>query len=254
MLAVCSSGAAEPSPRGPDSLGRVIRPTSGRRAGRLLLAVCAAALLTSGCATFTNKDTAAKLGDAELSMDDVADGIDELGAVVGERNGDAARYVVGTWLAERTAVESGLVDRYANRELAVTCVFAAFAGDLATAQSISDRVTAGEEWSAVVAELAPSPDDGRQQCIPLAQFPQEAVDVLAPLEPGGAPGVLEDPAGGAFAVRAQGADEVDPASLLSAVAAIDPEALETMQALAAEAWINPGIGTVNQSLQVVPLG
>lgn len=213
------------------------------------------AVSATGCSTFTNKDTAAKLGDAELTMDDVADEIDELGGgMVGVQNGEAARFVVGNWLAEQTAVESGLVDRYANRELEVSCVFAVFAQDVAVAQQIVDRVAAGEEWTPVVAELAPAAEDGRQDCIPLGEFPQDAIDVLAPLEPGGAAAVLEQPGGGAFAVRAQSADELEPASLLSAVAAIDAEALTTMQELAADAWINPGIGTVNQRLQVVPLG
>src|SRR5690606_22512135 len=62
----------------PDSLGRVIRriPSHGsgshgsgrRHSRRVALVVAAVAVSATGCSTFTNKDTAAKLGDAELTM------------------------------------------------------------------------------------------------------------------------------------------------------------------------------------------
>jgi len=229
---------------------------------RLVLAALIAVGL-GGCSTFTNTDTAAKLGDAELTVDELGDQIEAGGATPteGRVSADLARQSIGEWLYGEVAADEGLLAAYGegDPELALSCLFVVQVADRSAADAGVERLAGDESWGSVVAEVAPdAPDEGRQPCTPIAEYPPEIAEQISGLEPGGAAGVVTAPDGSAaFVARAQSADELDVLSFLNAVATAAPARIDGLveRLSTADVYVNPQYGTFDgESLAVVPLG
>lgn len=245
----------EPGETARGSLARVIR--------RIPLALLTIAVL-GGCTTFTNEGTAAKLGRAELSIEQLETTLSEQGAASSGAllDAQAARDAINEWwyttiTADPTLVPgyAGLVDQYAEGDgsLDVACIYALQMPDRATADEVAARMTGGETWEDVAAEVSPTvPDSGQQGCSPVAAFNDTIATAIAALSIDGTPIVLDDPSGTsplAFVVRAYTADEVTLGDLVAPAIASDP------QPLADALWVNPAYGRFDTgTFGIQPLG
>lgn len=128
-----------------------------RRSKMPLLAVplvLALSAVTAGCATFTDKDNVARVGDVELSRADFETQLTDLGAPTDEPlEGEPVRGVITTWIQEQLA---GLpVDADALRGTyeqgaatsGVLCVSAIVVADQATAEAVADDITGGTPFA-----------------------------------------------------------------------------------------------------------
>lgn len=228
---------------------------------RTLLALTALAFV-GGCTTFSSAGAAARLGDAELSVDQLEADLAEAGAtpVDEQLDAEAARGAIERWFVTELGEGSGFLDQYAAGDgpLGVSCFAVAVAPDLATAESFADRLASGESWDALVAEVQPDAvDGGRRPCDSLSNFSDTERGLLEGLAADGTPTLYEDPnAQGALVLRALAPDEVDVASLFAAAVRANPDQTDALLTpLRDEAWVNPRFGAIDPAtLGVVPLG
>lgn len=239
--------------------GTVIRA----RARLIVLAALAGAVAT-GCSTFTDNQLAAKVGDAELSHDD----LDQLLADGGITEVDTDRYSgnqvreeISDWVRRRLAEDAHLFDTYAIGEgsLPIACNFVLQVADRSAADAAVQRMNGGEEWNAVAADVAPTaPDFGRQQCGVISGYRPDIGERLAALPANGEPVVLEieEPAG-VFVVRAQTVEELALEDFALVVQQTEPDVLvEWVQLMqSADVYVDPRFGVYDgERVSVMPIG
>jgi len=227
---------------------------------RLSFAVAAAAVALSGCATFTNTDVVAQVGDAELTTSEFTQrAAQTIGAVDEPIDGDAARGVVANWIYLMFADEAGLLDAHDSGpdNTGVACFNVFTAPDAAVAETAIDRLRSGEDPAAVGSELDPtSTGGGSIGCAPIANFNPEITTQLGGIS-------IDDPYrivyGGAdtFVVSLQPRSQINGIELLQAVQAVSPEtvasALEATQT--SDIYVNPRFGSFQPDTGgVEPLG
>lgn len=241
----------------PLETARVSLPDVMRRLPLALLALAA----VGGCTTFTGEGHAARLGDRELTIDELEATLADAGSVPvdGTIDAAAARQAINNWwfdtiVADPDLVDgyAGLVERYASGDgsLGAACLYVLQAGDRAAAEAYTARIAEGEAWDTIAGELG-APDNGRQECSPFTAFNPTIVTQLAALPVDGTPTVIDDPGGSpiAFVVRAATADEVTPGDLVPIAIVNDPTPL------ADSLWVNPSYGRFDaRQLGVVALG
>jgi hypothetical protein len=218
-----------------------------------VLALAAAA--TAGCATFSDSDAVARVGDVELSSDEFATRVAQIEQAQGllpsvdERfriDGDTARVVVSNWVALRLAAEQGVLERYANGigDLPVACVFVLQTTDDASAAALVAELEGGADWTDVATREAPDvPAAGRQQCLSTDTLPPELAAQLTGMSPSDPYRVVAGAP--ALVVRAQAESELLGFDLLNVVTQTDAElaaALFTASATS-DVYVDPRIGT-----------
>jgi hypothetical protein len=237
-----------------------------RRPLRIVL-LAAVAVVASGCATFTDDNVIARVGNAELSSDDLVELIAEIpdgngisGADVGDRApGELARQAIGSWIAVRGLDASGVLARYREgiAGLDVACLKAIPAADSLHAQTILGRLESGEAWDKVVAaEAAEAVDRDRAGCLVVSQLPAEVVQALAGIS-ATSPYRTIDLSGQSVVIAAQTDDELLGIEFLTALQNVEPDSVAKVVAglRTADVYVDPRYGTYDPTrLQVVPLG
>ena len=113
------------------------------------LLLAATALLLSACATFTDADLAARVGNAELGYDEFDRRV-QLAQPSDDEVIDAelARAVVANWVALELSRDSGLLDRYAAGPVdsGILCVSAVGVADVAAGDAAVERLRGGADW------------------------------------------------------------------------------------------------------------
>jgi hypothetical protein len=132
---------------------------SVRRVNRrlpLVLSVVAIATLTSACATFSDNNNVARVGEATLTSDDFEAQLTELGAPNDQAlPGDAVRAQITTWIQEQ--LTSGDSPSLSAEELAarydagfdssaIVCANGIVVADEATATRVADELGGGAEF------------------------------------------------------------------------------------------------------------
>lgn len=159
-----------------------------RRLMTILLPLATAAL-AAGCTTFSDNDAVARVGDVELSEEELDDLFDEQEVPDDQRDDlNIARTAISGWI-ESTAVDEGLfsadlVQEIPDDELValyrqgmeaagVTCARLLVAPSLAEAEDAAERLAVGEEFAEVFAELNVDPTladvDGEAGCFDINQ-------------------------------------------------------------------------------------
>lgn len=155
-----------------------------------ILLPLAAASLTAGCTTFSDADAVARVGETELSTDELDDLL-EAQQIPEEARGDLdlVRPVISGWI-EQTAVENGLFNAelieaipeerllgiYAQGlEVAgITCVRLIVTTTVDDANEAADRLSAGDDFVAVFDEENTDPQlaavNGEAGCFDRNQF------------------------------------------------------------------------------------
>ena len=220
-----------------------------RRAVRLSVRVTVIALgaAATGCTTFSDNDAVARVGDVELSDDELTESL-SLASTDHTADADAARQAVTDWIRDQI-VESGAFDDQYSADpsaLGVACLDVAVAVDQADAEGLLARVEGGEDWDDVVAPIEEAIGyDSAQPCQPLATFGDalgdDVAERLGSLVPGAAPQVIDAGESGGFAViRARELANVDAEDLVSAMVASRPAALD---AYLTEVYVDPRVGS-----------
>ena len=231
------------------------------RSSRLIAGVALAGLAT-GCSTFSDNDLAARVGDAELSHDQLSRELGEIDNSNTERaDGAVVREQINEFILRTIADQVGLFDQYAAADgsLQIACFYVLQVSDRAQADDVLARLAAGEEWDAVAGSLSPqAAAETRQPCAPVSGLVPEVAETLGALEPGGEPEVLEvgDPVS-TFVVRAHDVDELDMLEFLTAISGGDPSVLTPFLAAAqdSDVYVDPRFGRFEpEQVSVVPLG
>jgi hypothetical protein len=233
------------------------------RSCRLIASVVVAGLAT-GCSTFSDNDLAARVGDAELSLDQLSrqlGEIDNTDSNTERADGALVRGEIDTFVRREVADQVGLFDQYADADgsLGVVCFYAVPVNDRAQADDVVARYESGEAWDDLIAEVAPGAgDQSRQPCTPTETIIPEVAAELAALDPDEPPTVLElTSPPGVFVVRAHTIDELDATELFAAVEVARPDLLDRIRAEVDEGgiYVDPRFGRFDsQLLSVVPLG
>lgn len=245
-------------------MSAVTRRTAVRLA---LLAVTAVG--ATGCATFTDNDVVARVGDDELRQSDL-EAMLAADVAPGEELGDTApaslvRSTASDWIRERLMFSTDIDERYTTRpaDLGLFCLDIMPAVDELDARSLVQRIAGGESWDDVVApiEAAQEGFDSHTQvgCLSIADLgaPPEFEAQLAALVPGGAPDVFDLGAGTFVVLRAQAIDQVDALALLTALQSADPESMVSLldASATADVFVDPRIGAYDAGrLAIGPLG
>lgn len=207
---------------------------------RPALLLAAAAVVLSSCATFTEADLAARVGDAELTYEDFERRVRLVEpSVSGVIDADLGRAVIANWIALELSRGPGLVDLYEAGpvESGVLCVSAVPVPDAATGDAAIDRLRAGTEWSEFVAETDPqSRLDGRQECVP-TNVAGEIVDQFAGMTVADRYRTITLPGPSFAVIRMQTADELSGFELLRTVQGGAPELVDQIVASAGDADI-----------------
>lgn len=230
-----------------------------RPATRLVL-LAAAALPLTACATFTDDNVAARVGDAELGYGEFEQRV----RLIDERDVeripvDTARTVISNWIALELSRGSGLVDRYAAgpNDSGVLCVSAINVADITAADAAVDALRGGADWGAFVAETNPAATlAGRQECIPTAAIGDLAsqIDGLSADDPFRS---LAFDDGAVAVLRMQPVNELNGFELLRVYQSVDADAVEAIVALGSErdVYVDPLFGTFDaEQFGVAPLG
>lgn len=229
----------------------------------------ASTIALSGCATFENTDLVAKVGDVEMSSDELlsrARTIDEIqvaqglpSGINGERvSGDLARNAISNWIGLQLADAADVVDAYLEGPLesGIACVYGIAAPDVATAAQWTDRLEGDTTWNELVAEVAPgTPLDGRAECFSTDAF--GFADQLTDMSIDDPYRAVEFDDGSVILVRMQTVDEVIGFELLNAAQGTEPDLQTTIFAAADDTVIEvaPRYGAFDEaSLGVRPLG
>jgi PPIC-type PPIASE domain len=227
-----------------------------------LSVVALTAAAAAGCTTFSDNDAVARVGDVEMSTDELTERLSVLTSTddptltalddSGRADAEAARAEVSNWIRLQLLVTSELADRYTTdpSELGVTCLDVAIAADQADADTIKARLDGGEPWDEVVAPIEAAVGyESKQACQPLASYSEQLGDEVAArfaeLKPGDAPEVVDAGGGGFAVIRIQEIADVDAVGLLTAVQGIDPDAVQALvdSASTADVYVDPRIGT-----------
>ncbi|MDJ0768853.1 MAG: hypothetical protein QNJ12_08670 [Ilumatobacter sp.] len=232
-----------------------------RSPARLALALTAAALALSGCSTLGADDVAARVGDAELSHDELKERSSKLGLPIDDAVvvADDARAITATWIATELIREVGLIDRYeaGGETSGIWCLSFFQVGNIDEAQAYVDRLDAGEDWHAILAaELPDLPNAARAQCQPTESL-GESITQLTGMSPSDPHRTVATPDGLTLVVRMQPVDEVNGFELMSLAQATDPSLIDAVLELAmtADVSVDPQLGAFSpEDLSVVPLG
>lgn len=157
-----------------------LRPVH-RRIFTPLAAALSAALLGAGCATFSDNDAVARVGDVEFSSDELRARVDELGAPPDEAlDANAVRQTIDTWIGEQLSATTDpalAAELYPQGLLAAgsTC-FEVIVAD--TEQGGADALAQlqdGASWTEVFTTYNIDPalaqDEGRFGCVPANEIP-----------------------------------------------------------------------------------
>lgn len=168
---------APPQRSATDSVHRV-----NRRLMTILLTLVAASL-TAGCTTFS--DAVARVGDQELSADELDQRLLDIGAseedLGGVLPGEPVRQVISAWIQE-TAIgldDDDISALYSEgiEAVGVACPVVLATATIAEAQDAFDRLEAGEEFDVVFGEANVDPQlatvTGRVGCLTIDQFPPD---------------------------------------------------------------------------------
>ena len=240
----------------------------------LVLSVAAVAALTAGCATFSDSNNVARVGDATLTNDDFQAQLTELGAPSDQLlPADAVRAQITTWIQEQVAADASVevdADEAAARYDAgiesggAICISGIVVETEDTANRVADELVAGTDFAELLAaeNLDPSLGSagGDIGCITSDQL-TEAVDVefvqvaagLSADDPIAA-SPLFDPEGNEFAwvvLKFRSFAELSAADADAVTAAIDSAA----RLADADVFVDPRYGTFDAATgQVVALG
>jgi hypothetical protein len=224
-----------------------------------VIAVAAVAALT-GCATFQNTDTVAKVGSAELTQAEFERRAESLGFVTDDRlSGDDARATIGNWIGLELADAADILDAYLNGpvESGITCVFGLAAPDVDTADAWLARLEDGESWEDLAAEVAPdTPNAGRTGCLPTESVAPVA-DQMADMRVDDPYRVLNFGDGSVVLVRMQSRDDINGYELLQTASVVEPSSLDAIFAELEEleVEVSPRYGTFDrETVNVIPLG
>jgi hypothetical protein len=246
---------------------RVIRRT-------LAIALPLAAVLLTGCSTFSDSDNVARVGDATLSTDDFQATLSSVGAPEDQPlPGDAVRAQITTWIQQQFAdadtpsvsPEEAAETYDAGIDTSGTaCISAIIVTDEESATRVAEDLTGGADFDEVLGaeNIEPSLGDagGDLGCVTSEQAQQagdvEYVRTALALD-------ASDPIGAAPLVNAEGAEIAwivmkfrSFAELSDADAATVTTTIGTRnQAATADVWVDPRYGTWDPTTaQVVALG
>jgi hypothetical protein len=223
-----------------------------RHAVRLSVRVTAIALgaaAVTGCTTFSDNDAVARVGDVELSSDELAESL-ALPPTDVTADGDAAREAVTGWIRTELLNASELGQRYADGPEAagVVCLDVAFAQDANEAEGIKARLDDGERWDDVVGPLAAALGfDSHPACQPYAPILESAdpavTDILSALRPDGSSAVIDS--GGFVVVRLRELADVDVQELVTVVGSTDAAVVDDFIASieTADVYVDPRFGS-----------
>lgn len=240
----------------------------------LVLSVAAVAALTAGCATFSDSNNVARVGDATLTSDDFQAQLTELGAPSDQLlPAEAVRAQITTWIQEQVAADDSTrvdADEAAARYDAgiesggTICISGIVVEAEDTATRVADELVAGADFAELLAaeNLDPSLGSagGDIGCITSDQL-TEAVDVEFVQVAAGltaddpiAVSPLFDPEGNEFAwvvLKFRPFAELSAADADTVTAAIDSAA----RLADADVFVDPRYGTFDAATgQVVALG
>jgi hypothetical protein len=240
----------------------------------LVLSVAAVAALTAGCATFSDSNNVARVGDATLTSDDFQAQLTELGAPSDQLlPAEAVRAQITTWIQEQVAADDSAgvdADEAAARYDAgiesggAICISGIVVETEDTANRVADELVAGADFAELLAaeNLDPSLGSagGDIGCITSDQLTEavdtEFVQVAAGLSADDPIDVspLFDPEGNEFAwvvLKFRPFAELAPADADTVTAAIDSAA----RLADADVFVDPRYGTFDAATgQVVALG
>lgn len=240
----------------------------------LVLSVAAVAALTAGCATFSDSNNVARVGDATLTNDDFQAQLTELGAPSDQLlPADAVRAQITTWIQEQVAADASAevdADEAAARYDAgiesggAICISGIVVETEDTANRVADELVAGADFAELLAaeNLDPSLGSagGDIGCITSDQLTEavdtEFVQVAAGLSADDPIAVspLFDPEGNEFAwvvLKFRSFAELSAADADAVTAAIDSAA----RLADADVFVDPRYGTFDAATgQVVALG
>ncbi len=127
----------------------------------LVLSVAAFAALTTGCATFSDSNNVARVGDATLTSDEFQTQLTELGAPSDQLvPAEALRAQITTWIQEQVAADAGDelgADEVAQRYNAgidasgTVCTNGIVVEEQDTATRVADELTAGADFATLLA-------------------------------------------------------------------------------------------------------
>jgi hypothetical protein len=210
-----------------------------------LLALCA----ITGCATFSDNGVVARVGDEDLTGDDLVELIQGGGNTPESTDsgsastlpapdrvtGDEARGAVSFWVQERIILGSALAGSYADdpASLGVACLDVAIVDDAASGEALVERLTGGEDWDEVVAPIeAEFGYDSQQPCAGLAdyagQFGPEFADAISALDPSSDPTLVDAGAGGLVVVRIQDFETAFEAGVFNVLQQTSPDAIQEL--------------------------
>jgi hypothetical protein len=238
---------------------------------RRLTMLAAAGLAATGCATFTDNDVVARVGDAELSSDELSERLNGTADTTPEQDdaaavdadaaervpGDVARESVGAWIREQLVASSDLAAQYSASPsaLGIACIDVAIAADEAEASAIKQRLDGGEEWDDVVAPIeAAYGYESQQPCVALVEYEQrfgvELAQAFGALTPADGPQVVDAGESGFTVMRAQPIGDIPVDQLVTALGSLSadgepPPALVDLIAGGrdADVYVDPRLGT-----------
>jgi hypothetical protein len=240
----------------------------------LALSVAAIATLTSACATFSDSDNVARVGDATLTSDDFEAQLTEVSAPIDEvLPGDAVRAQITSWIQEQladadtpTLSADELAARYdAGFEASgIVCANGIVVADETEAARVAGELEAGAEFDELLATenldenlTAAGGDVGCVTNQILAQSEGvEFVETAATLSPDNEVGIapLIDQTGvelGWVVLQFRGAADLRPADLELVTSTI----VTADQLADADVFVDPRYGTFDRTTgQVVGLG
>jgi hypothetical protein len=230
------------------------------RTARLAALLCTGLSLTA-CATFTESDIAARVGDAELGYDEFQDRLEQISESSGGRVvAENGRAVVSNWVALELARPAGLVDLYASgpAESGVLCVSVVSVADSAAADAAVADLRSGADWAQFAIDTDPSTVlEGRQECLPTSAI-GEVADQVSDMSVDNPYGALTFPDGsGAVVLRMQQVSDINGFELLRVYQTIDPDLVDTIvgSGAAADVYIDPKLGSFDpERFGVAPLG
>jgi hypothetical protein len=230
------------------------------RTARLVALLCTGLPLTA-CATFTESDLAARVGDAELDYDEFADRLAQISESTSDRIvGENGRAVVSNWVALELARPAGLVDLYSAgpTESGVLCVSVVNVADTAAADDAVADLRGGADWAAFVTATDPTATlEGRQPCLATSEL-GEFADQLSGMTVDNPYAALTFPEGsGAVVLQMQQVSDVNGFELLQVYQTFDPDLVEEIVGSAADAdvYIDPKLGSFDpERFGVAPLG
>lgn len=225
------------------------------------LAATAAALVgLSACATFTEDNLVARVGDAELSQDQFEARAESLPEAGGSTiTGDAARGLINQWIYLEASRAVGFIDRYEQgpETSGVACINVLVAADSAAAAKALERLRAGDPASEVAADTdATATGAGERGCAPSADLGPEA---NAQLEGWSAddPHRVVELAPNFFVVSLQSTEQLQVTDLLTTLQAIDPNVVTEVVSFVqdSEVYVDPRFGAFDfESGSVLALG